>query len=1185
MFTSTLLSAVLVINELMASNVGDVISPASNFDSWIEIYNPSNQAVNLGGMYLSDDPNDLTRWQMPANIGSVPANGYKVIWLGSNDIKIGWDEEEVGKMQAPFKLDADGGAIYLSDKSGALVISQEYPEAISHTAWARTTDGGDDWGWTNDITPGESNASAKFATERLDAPVVSVGSKLFTGSMNVKVDIPEGATLMYTTDGSLPKIESPWKEKLTNGSCEGTDASCFVSRDGNGNGDVNRIVDGVGYNGSRGIRVHSIANAPNDWKTQFFIYTPDHIWKTGEKYRFRMKVKADKASKVTVQAHRTPGDYITNGLLGGTVNVTTEWQEFTYEGTVTKEQADEQTSGGGGGGWGGGWGGWGGWDPVVTTYALQTIAFNLNVNKDADNNFYFDDISWESFEDISSMESTTGEFAVSTTSSYTFRLFQDGKLPSVPVTRSYIKTNNKYTLPVISIVGDKRFFTDPLIGFDCEGDGTNGALGNGQSQPRNYNQDWDRPANFSYLSPEGEMLFNQDVNISASGGYTRSQQFRSFKLKSNKIFDGQNRFDYPFFPQKPYIRNKVLLIRNGGNDYWRNQARFMDPALETVIQRSGIDLDVQSYVPVIEYVNGQLRGVLNMREPNNDKFADANWGYDDEELDAFENAEVKNGTDEIIKRIFELGRTASDATSYEELKTLLDIDEYTNYMAVTFFLYNDDWPDNNIKAYRSQKDGRYRFVSFDLDYAFKGCWDNSVANPFDNFAKFKDDKTAPRTNQNKEFVNLFLNLLNNDEYRKKFIDTFCLIGGSVFEPNRASEIVDELLDTVQPMCQLMRQQGINDGHNPQNAANMIKSNLKGRSATMTNYLKAFKSMQLESTTRQAVTLTTNIAGAHIYVNDIDVPYADFNGHLFAPVKLSAKAPAGFRFAGWKNGSTVVSTDEEINLPTGDNVNLIATFTSLSDQERLKKDITPVRINEVSASNEIYANEYWKRNDWIELYNTTSKPIDVKGMYLSDNLEKPHKYQIGGAVDASQSTLILPYSYLVVWCDKLDPVSELHASFKLAGEGGDVLLTASDDSWSDRFTYVEHKGDETVGRYPDGTGDVYVMNVPTIAKTNVMSSYFVAVEQAQTAGIRDLLADNSGAFSLRYAQGKLIVRGQADETAQVNVYSNTGQMAASFNIQLNNGYAEISIDNLPAGYYVGNLKGAQGSQTVCKFVKN
>ena len=114
------------------------------------------------------------------------------------------------------------------------------------------------------------------------------------------------------------------------------------------------------------------------------------------------------------------------------------------------------------------------------------------------------------------------------------------------------------------------------------------------------------------------MLFNQDVNISVSGGWTRSQRFRSFKLKSNKIFDGQNRFDYSFFPQKPYIRNKVLLIRNGGNDIWTHNARFMDPALETIIQRSGIDIDVQSYVPIIEYVNGELRGVLNMREPNND---------------------------------------------------------------------------------------------------------------------------------------------------------------------------------------------------------------------------------------------------------------------------------------------------------------------------------------------------------------------------------------------------------------------------------------------------------------------------------------------------------------------------------------------------------------------------------------
>jgi hypothetical protein len=182
------------------------------------------------------------------------------------------------------------------------------------------------------------------------------------------------------------------------------------------------------------------------------------------------------------------------------------------------------------------------------------------------------------------------------------------------------------------------------------------------------------------------MLFNQDANIKISGGYTRTQQYRSFKLKASKVFDGQNRYDYPFFPQKPYNRHKTLLIRNGGNDIWRHNARFIDPALETIIQRSGIDVDVQSYVPVIEYVNGKLRGVFNMREPNNDDYAYANWGYDDEEIDAFENLTIKNGDDEAIKRIFELGKKINNEGAYEELQTLLDIDEFTNYMAVTFFL-------------------------------------------------------------------------------------------------------------------------------------------------------------------------------------------------------------------------------------------------------------------------------------------------------------------------------------------------------------------------------------------------------------------------------------------------------------------------------------------------------------------
>ncbi len=157
----------IIINELMAANVGTVMSPAYNFDSWIELYNPTEQSINLAGMYLSGRPNALTYWQLPADIGSIPAKGYKVVWLGSNDIL---------ETQAPFHLDCDGGTIYLSDQNGQLVTSADYPEAMSRTSWARKTDGGDEWGWTATPTPGASNATSAFASERLAAPVVSVGS-------------------------------------------------------------------------------------------------------------------------------------------------------------------------------------------------------------------------------------------------------------------------------------------------------------------------------------------------------------------------------------------------------------------------------------------------------------------------------------------------------------------------------------------------------------------------------------------------------------------------------------------------------------------------------------------------------------------------------------------------------------------------------------------------------------------------------------------------------------------------------------------------------------------------------------------------------------------------------------------------------------------------------------------------
>jgi hypothetical protein len=159
---------------------------------------------------------------------------------------------------------------------------------------------------------------------------------------------------------------------------------------------------------------------------------------------------------------------------------------------------------------------------------------------------------------------------------------------------------------------------------------------------------------------------------------------------------------------------------------------------------------------------------------------------------------------------------------------------------------------------------------------------------------------------------------------------------------------------------------------------------------------------------------------------------------------------------------------------------------------------------VSANDGLYVNDYFKRQDWVELYNTTDEDIDVEGMYLTDNPEdKPKKYQIKKS-ESQASTIIPAHGYLIVWCDKKDPLSQLHASFKLDADGDELQLMAADESWTDRLVYTAHEKDQTVGRYPDGSNNVYVMNVPTIAKTNVFSSYAVDVQEIIT-GISETMA--------------------------------------------------------------------------------
>ena len=279
----------------------------------------------------------------------------------------------------------------------------------------------------------------------------------------------------------------------------------------------------------------------------------------------------------------------------------------------------------------------------------------------------------------------------------------------------------------------------------------------------------------------------------------------------------------------------------------------------------------------------------------------------------------------------------------------------------------------------------------------------------------------------------------------------------------------------------------------------------------------------------------------------------------------------------------ISSEPVMDLPADGALSLLACFAPLSDEEKATQGIMPICINEVSAANSVYVNEYFKHNDWVELYNTTNNPINVEGMYLSDNLEKPKKYQITKGETQAETT-IPAHGYLVIWCDKLNPVSQVHADFKLDADGGDVILTAADESWCDQITYALHQGDQTVGRYPDGNADVFVMNIPTIAKPNIMSSYATVVEQPHGVGIHDIMADAMESISVRYGEGNLIISSTSTGSLLVKVVSLSGQSIISLPVQLTGGYAEVPVEQLPTGVFIATVTDHQGHKATCKFIK-
>ena len=111
----------LVINEICTSNKGengnltDVADSKGKYCDWVEIYNPTDTAVDLSGMYITDDAANPQKAALPEG-ASVAAHGYYIVYCGKNINS----EDYADKAVAKFGLSANGEKVTITDGENAI---------------------------------------------------------------------------------------------------------------------------------------------------------------------------------------------------------------------------------------------------------------------------------------------------------------------------------------------------------------------------------------------------------------------------------------------------------------------------------------------------------------------------------------------------------------------------------------------------------------------------------------------------------------------------------------------------------------------------------------------------------------------------------------------------------------------------------------------------------------------------------------------------------------------------------------------------------------------------------------------------------------------------------------------------------------------------------------------------------
>lgn len=355
---------------------------------------------------------------------------------------------------------------------------------------------------------------------------------------------------------------------------------------------------------------------------------------------------------------------------------------------------------------------------------------------------------------------------LSSTSVVKAKAYQSGSVTSTMGCASYI-INENHTVPVMSVsldYSDFRYINNnaDVIGLEV-------------------------PA-YAELYEE-DNSFSIPCSMACFGGNTRSHAKKSYALRFKDEY-GAGRLEYPLFDKRDNSVYESLVLRTGSNDW---DVAYIRDILTTELVDGKTNIDVQDYKICVVYINGEYWGLYNIREKINPAMFSENFHINKDGINIVRiDYDVTSGSYDGYQQVRYFCNThnLANEANFDELCTMIDIDNFIDYWIAVSYTTNNDIVNCRFWSSDEYNEGRWRWILYDSDYA----WYNSRMNYYTNYLVNWEGIGDGATFEN----DILRAVFQSDKFCEMWLERLSYLVKNIFNEENVVNTINMLHDKLLP---------------------------------------------------------------------------------------------------------------------------------------------------------------------------------------------------------------------------------------------------------------------------------------------------------------------------------------------------------------------------------------------------